>query len=154
MRRYKDISMPSIENTLIPEEKDVWDIEFKNVPSLDEGDYRTIGSANEYDRVSSYYGICAKTKDLCNLKSILLLSGYYRRYVTTVTRRFRPKKGTGITSWISYGEYSSDDRFESYWEVRFEDQPLWYELDEFLSSIVVTQDNLIGRIRRLEEKNY
>jgi hypothetical protein len=142
------------ENTLIPEEKNVWNIEFKNVPSLDEGDYRTIGSANESDRVSSYYGICAKTEDLCNSKGILLPSGYYRRYVTAVTRRFRPKKGTEITSWLSYGEYSSDDRLESYWEVEFDDKPLWYELDEFLSNIVVTQGNLIDRIRHLEEKNY
>lgn len=134
-----------MQETIIPDGEGIWEFEYANIPSFNVGDYRTIGNPNKYDEIASFYKIDFGFLDNEYKNEIFIPSGYYRRYVTDIKKRFRPKKDVKIFSWYSYGDYSDNDNFESYYEVWFEDKSLWYCLSQFLLKIMVVQNNLLDK---------
>lgn len=96
-------------------------------PAFKVGDYEIYGTPNKYDRIARQRNI-----GFCNKTVYAIDSGLYKVIVYSIEKLFRPKAGEDIVSWLHYGDYSNNPRFEPYYYIYLDTEPLFYELADFL----------------------
>lgn len=100
-------------------------------PTFKVGDYIIIGEDNQYDRIAEKL---SKFLVFCYVENpiVPVPSSHKKITVVNIEERWRPKKGLGINSWLTHGDYSKNPSFEKFLEVECDEENLFYELADFL----------------------
>ena len=103
--------------------------EFEKQPSFKVDSIRFVGKSNQYDTIASERNIVFKEN-----VSYPIQSGIMKIIVESIKQSWKPKPNSNIHSWRSDVDYSHNSNFMPIWEVFCEEQPLFYELADFLKA--------------------
>lgn len=115
-------------NNNIPESLSWGNNDFDLKPNFKVGDFRILGNPNVYDIKAKKVGAHPSSGNLI----YPVLSGFKKIVILDVEKRYHPKDGSGINSWLTHGDYSNNPNFDVYWWVNYDEEDLFYELADLL----------------------